>query len=503
MPGYRVLLVGANTIKRYKGLLVGTAVSNTYPRVRRDLLAEERSKIPRAGSVRVALIWPGTYETGMSNLGFLWVYEQLNKQGVATCDRFFSQVGRVDFTDHAPLSLEQGLTLGEYDLIAISIAAEVQMVPLVRMLDAGGVPLKASERTSEHLPIIIGGALTRSNPGLVQGMANVLVWGDGEEAVARLVGLLEQGIPTPETMIEGMTGADGVVQAEETFDVWRPAIASNPVPLVSGLTAKHTTFSEMILAEVVRGCPRACGFCVCSRFSSPMRFAGWEQVVASLPEDELRYGFMGAGIGDYPDLVQLLSWVAEQGKTASVSSLRTDRVSLELAEALFSAGARSATLALDGASQRLRDEIHKGVNEAQFIHAVEHLKAAGLSALKLYAMVGLPGETEEDLIELAGLVARARRILPLTLAMSPFVPKQGTPLGKADFTLISSLTASLGYLKKHLPARQRASQVSPREAWVEYLLSHRGLGDLDRVIEVARGRASFRDWRKAFPEVPA
>lgn len=481
-----------------RGLDLGKTITNNFPRIRREVLASERSRVNRSGSVRVALLWPGSYETGMSNLGFLWVYDQLNRAGISVCDRFFHQIGPMEFSSYPPLSLEEGLTLGQYELIAISIAAEVQLVPLIRMLDAAQVPIMAAERRG-FPPIVIGGALTRSNPSLVAGIGDVLVWGDGEDGIEGLVQALEQGVLDPGGLQQAMAARDGVVPPGSCFEPWNPARARNPQPLVSRITCPGTTFGDMVLAEVVRGCPRACGFCVCSRISSPMRHFPWTAVRDALPPDQDRFGFLGAGIGDYPDLVPLLEWVASRGATAGVSSLRADRLSLDLARALFHAGSRSATLALDGSSQRIRDSISKGISRDQFIVAVENLKKAGMTGVKVYAMFGLPGEEDSDLLELGDLIAEARRIMPLTLALSPFVPKKGTPLANARFAPLQELTRSLGIIRAALPRGQKTSQVSPREAWVEYVLSQASEQDLEKVIEVARGRASYRDWGAAFP----
>jgi radical SAM superfamily enzyme YgiQ (UPF0313 family) len=181
-----------------------------------------------------------------------------------------------------------------------------------------------------------------------------------------------------------------------------------------------------------------------------------------------------------------------------VSSLRVDRLNGDLLDALVRAGTKTVTLALDGASDRLRDAIHKGVTADQFLAAVEACRAAGVHGIKVYAMLGLPGEDDGDVDALAAVLSEAATRASMTLALSPFVPKRGTPLAGAAFTPLPVLAARLDRVRRGLPKGVRLSQVSPREAWVEYALSRAGVEDIDRILVAARSGGRFRDWRRAF-----
>ena len=473
-------------------------MSIAFPKLRREFLADEHGLSPAGGDVRVGLVWPAAYETGMANLGFHWAWDAFRRGG-ADVQRYFAKVGSVRFDTPEvgpPLSLEAGLPLGDREVVAISIAAEADLGSLVRMLDAARIPpLRADRKGGPAL--IAGGPLTRSNPALLLPIADVVVWGDGEPAMERLVDALANGVVTGPALREAMAGAPGVL-LDALPDVWSPAVAEGVLPVVARVTTRRSAFPGMRLVEPVRGCPRACTFCVCSGRAAPFRHVDASRVLAAIPEDDGRVGLVGAGIGDWPDLTRTVSALADRDVTVGVSSLRVDRLDPELLDALVRGGTQTVTLALDGASDRLRTLIRKGVTGERFLHAVEACRDADVHGIKVYAMLGLPGEEDEDVDALAAVLSEAAARASMTLALSPFVPKRGTPLAGAAFTPLQVLAARLDRLRRGLPKGVRLSQVSPREAWVEYALSRAGAEDSDGILAAARAGGRFRDWRRVF-----
>ena len=468
-----------------------------YPKLRREVLADEAGPAPTGGDVRVGLLWPAAYELGMASLGYLWAWDALQRGG-ADVQRYFARVGRLRFDrpdSGPPLSLEAGLPLGDREVVAVSIAAEADLGALVRMLDAAQIPVLRKDR--ERGPAIVaGGPLTRSNPAPLLAIADVVVWGDGEPAMARLVDALAAGIVDGEGLREAMAGAPGVL-LDALPEVWSPCAAEGVLPVVARATTPRSAFPGMRLVEPVRGCPRRCAFCVCSGYSAPFRRADADRVLAAIPTDDRRIGLVGAGIGDWSDLARVVTTLADRGVSVGVSSLRADRLNRELVEGLVRAGTKTVTLALDGASDRLRSAIHKGVTAACFLEAVEICRGAGVHGIKVYAMLGLPGEEDEDVDALAALLREAAGRASVTLALSPFVPKRGTPLAGAPFAPLPLLAARLDRLRRGLPKGVRLSQVSPREAWVEYALSQADVGDIEGILSAARAGGRFRDWRRA------
>jgi len=472
-------------------------VSSGFPKLRREFLADERGDMPVGGDVQVGLLWPDAYETGMANLGFLWAWDALQRGG-ADVQRYFAQVGRTRFDRSdagPPLSLEAGLPLGDREVIAISIAAEADLGALVRMLDAARIPPLRRDR-SRGPAVVAGGPLTRSNPAPLLAIADLVVWGDGEPAMARLVEALGAGVADGQGLREAMAGAAGVLM-DELPKRWLPCAAEDVLPVVAPVTTPRSAFPGMRLVEPARGCPRSCAFCVCAGSAAPFRCVDADCTLGAISEDERRVGLVGAGIGDWPDLARVVSTLADRGVTVGVSSLRADRLDGDLLDALVRAGTKTVTLALDGASDRLRGAIRKGVTGERFLEAVEACREAGVHGIKVYAMLGLPGEEDEDVDALAELLREAAGRSSTTLALSPFVPKRGTPLERAPFAPLPVLSARIDRLRRGLPKGVRLSQVSPREAWVEHALSRAGAEDIERIVAGARAGGRYRDWRRA------
>ena len=393
------------------------------------------------------------------------------------------------------MSLEAGLSLGDREVVAVSIAAEADLGALVRMLDAAQIPPLRRDRVGGPA-VIAGGPLTRSNPAPLLAIADVVVWGDGEPAMERLVDALAAGVVDGAGLREAMAGASGVL-IDALPEVWSPCSAEDVLPVVARVITTRSAFPGMRLVEPVRGCPRNCAFCVCAGRAAPFRRVDADQVLAAIPEGERRVGLVGAGIGDWSDLTRTVTALADREVSVGVSSLRVDRLHGDLLDALVRAGTKTVTLALDGASDGLREAIHKGVTGEQFLEAVEACRTAGVHGIKVYAMLGLPGEGDEDIDALAALLREASTRASLTLALSPFVPKRGTPLADAPFASLPVLGARLDRLRRGLPKGIRLSQVSSREAWVEYALSRAGVEDIDGILTAARAGGRFRDWRRA------
>jgi len=472
-------------------------VDSSYPRLRREVLADERGPAPSGGDVAVGLLWPAAYKTAMASLGFLWVWDTLVRGGVDV-QRYFARVGAVRFDlegSGPPLSLEAGLPLGDRELIAVSIAAEADIGALVRMLDAAQIPVLRRDRPRGPA-IVIGGPLTRSNPAPLLPIADVVVWGDGEPAMEYLLDAVAAGVVDGPGLREAMAGAPGVL-TDELPDRWAPCAAKDALPVVARVTTPRSAFPNMRLVEPVRGCPRACGFCVCAGRSAPFRCLDADQALAAIPTDEPRIGLVGAGIGDWPDLTQVVTALADLGISVGVSSLRADRINGDLLDALVRAGTKTVTLALDGASDRVRAMIRKGITGEVFLAAVEACRVAGVHGIKVYAMLGLPGEEDEDVDALAALLREAAGRASITLALSPFVPKRGTPLAEAAFGPLPLIAARIDRLRRALPKGVRLAQVSVREAWVEDALSRATAEDIDAIIAAARAGGRYRDWHRA------
>jgi radical SAM superfamily enzyme YgiQ (UPF0313 family) len=208
-------------------------------------------------------------------------------------------------------------------------------------------------------------------------------------------------------------------------------------------------------------------------------------------------------VSDHPRLVRILEALVGAGKGVGVSSLRPDRLSDSLVGVLKRGGAKTLTTAADGASQRLRDRIQRRTREEDLVRAAELCRRHGLARLKLYEMVGLPGETDADLDEMVRLARELGKIVPLSLGVAPFVAKRRTPLDGAPFAGVAEVRRRLRYLKRGLKGRAEVRPTSPRWAWVEYRLAQGGMDAGLAALRAWREGADFSAWVRAFTSTDA
>ncbi len=219
-----------------------------------------------------------------------------------------------------------------------------------------------------------------------------------------------------------------------------------------------------------------------------------------IPGDVPRVGLVGAAVTDHPRIVELVRTLVQDGREVGISSLRADRLCArpELVSLLAQSGARTLTTAADGASERLRIALDRKTNAAQLIQTAELARAAGFARLKLYLMVGLPGEEDADLDELVKLADEISRILPLRFGCAPFVAKRNTPMDGSPFTPIEETERRIAYLRAKLRGRAEIRPTSARWAWVEYMLAQ---GDESAGLaaeDAWRAGGSFASWKRAF-----
>jgi radical SAM superfamily enzyme YgiQ (UPF0313 family) len=347
--------------------------------------------------------------------------------------------------------------------------------------------------------VVAGGPLTFSNPLPLSPFVDVLLLGEAEELIHRLLDAVE-GFPDRARLLRHLATQPGFYVPGQTAELGAVMKADDDrLPARSQILTPHTELRSMFLIEPERGCSRGCTYCVMRRTTNGgMRTVTPERVLELVPPEAKRVGLVGAAVTDHPRLPDLLAALLEAGREVGVSSLRADRLTHELVGLLARGGARSLTTAADGASERLRVALDRKTTAQQLLNAAQLTRDQGLAHLKLYLMIGLPGETTEDLDELIALAGEIARIVPLVYGVAPFVAKRNTPMDGAPFEPIASIDAKLKYLRSGLRGRAEIRSTSPRWAWVEYMLAQ---GD------AAAGRAahdswlaggSFVAWRKAF-----
>jgi len=471
---------------------------------RLELLAAERGTIVREAPLRVALCYPLPYHAAMSSLGFQVVYRMLNERAGIACERVVlpDDVRAARARGDKLVSLESGRPLSEFDLVAVSMTWDLDIVGLFDLLDLGGIPFTRAARGRWHPPVLVGGPLTASNPLPLADFVDVVVVGDGELAIPKILDGLEDAADRDD-LLDRLGVVPGVWIPERDGDRIPPTQkVTVGLPALGQIVTPHAELSNMFLVEASRGCPRFCKFCLVRAPESPMRESEIDRVMAGIPEWAPRVGFVGAAISEWSGIKAAMRRVVESGRGLGISSLRADRLDAEFVELLARGGSRTMTVASDAPSQRQRNKMAKGIRTEHLLQAARLGRDAGMLKLKLYVIVGLPDETAADLDELVGLARELSAILPTALGISPLVPKLHTPLGDAPFAGMATIDRTLDHLRKGLDGTAEMRATSARWAWVEYRMSQGDAAAGHAALAAWRDGGDFRAWERAFARLP-
>ena len=472
---------------------------------RRALLAAERGTLMKQAETRIALVYPSPYRAAMSSLGYQQIYRVLHAMPEVAADR--AMLPEDDARGGAFVTLETARPVGGYPMLAYSVAYELEIAGVVDTLDRAGIPVLAADRDGRHPLVIAGGPLTFSNPAPLAPIFDVIVLGEGEQLIVELVGIAREAGFDRERVWQALAGRPGYflphVHGERVPPV--AAVDDALLPARSVIATPHTELADMSLTEAARGCSRGCTYCVMRRSTNGgMRIVPRADVIAGIPRDARRVGLVGAAVTDHPDIAAIVRDVVDAGREIGISSLRADKLDDELVGLLARGGYRTLTVAADGASERMRRVVERSTQARHLLRSAELAAAHRLHTLKVYMMLGVPGETDADVDELVALSRELAAIHPrVAYGVAPFVAKRNTPLDGTPFAGIELVDARLARLRRGLAAAGLAGKVtvrptSARWAWVEYMLaqgeSRAGLA----VIDAHRNGGSFAAYRKAF-----
>ena len=274
------------------------------------------------------------------------------------------------------------------------------------------------------------------------------------------------------------------------------------LPAWAPIQTPHTELSNMFLIECERGCSRGCTYCVMRRSTNGgMRIVPKEVILETIPKGQKKVGLVGAAVSDHPKITEIVRELSARGARVGLSSLRPDRLKDDFVEALKGAGYRTLTTALDGPSERMRAVIERRGREPHYVQAAERARRVGMERLKLYLMIGLPGEADEDIDECVSFVTELSRIVPIALGIAPFCAKRNTPLDGMPFAGIKTVEGRLARLRKGLKGRADVRAVSAKWAWVEYVLAQGGMAEGRAVAQAIRAGGRFADFKRAFGEL--
>jgi len=448
----------------------------------------------------------------MSSLGFQTVYALLAGATDIRCERAFlpdrEELEEYRRSGTPLLSLDTSTPLADFDVIAFSTSFEPDYLNIPIILNLARIPLYSSERSQSDPLIIVGGAAFFINPEPVADFIDAICIGEGEDVIPSIVttllspvddgriGLLQAlstiaGVYVPsfyQPNYHDGTLSGYTVESGAPLPVVRtPVCLEQHDPSASQILTENTEFGDMFLVEVSRGCPRGCRFCSSGFIYGAFRQQPFSNVVALIDQGLVhrkKVGLVGAAVSDYAEIGRLCQYIVAKGAKVSVSSLRIDRIDAEMLDALIASGHKTISLAPEGGSQRMRDIIRKNLTEAQILAACEMLISRDILNLKLYFIIGLPGETDTDLDEMVRLIEVIRerviergrankRLGEISVSVNPFIPKPFTPFQWCGMEPLPSLERKVKLLESRL---RRLSNVklkveSLRECYLQALLS--------------------------------
>lgn len=504
-----------------------------------ELYKDEDSRVtvnPHAGQ-KVAIVYPNTYFVGMSNLGLHIIYEEINLRNDSVCERIFlpekKELEAYDKTKTPLMSVETQRPMHQFDVVAFDVTFEMDYFHIPLMLRHGSVPIMGKDRTEFDPIVIAGGPCATFNPEPFADFIDAFIIGEGEGLVSHVLDIIRDG------KLEGLDRPAILRQLADISGVYVPSLyvpiysedgkfkgydITEGVPkrikrhfemlTSSGETVvatNYTEFGAMYIIEVARGCGRHCRFCMagyCFRVPRVRPLDILKEGVERAEKLGKKVGLMGAAISDYPEVDELVNYIRSKDMRYSCASLRADSLTQAVVDGLADSGQKTITIAPETGSERLRRVINKGISEEHLQNAATLSAKSGIQHMRLYIMIGLPTETDEDIEAIVGLAERTQVHMAevgckgrLTLSINPFIPKPFTPFQWMAMDNQKTVEKKLQYIKKALQKNRRIEVLveSPKEAYIQGVLARgdRRLGAVIAACAADRGSKSFKSEMKA------
>ena len=516
---------------------------SSYERHLNDLLKRERGLRPSGGGFPTAVIYPNRYAVGMSNLGFLSVFRRAAEiPGVAAERAFFPDPGHEAALRRAGkpvLTVESRRPLREMDLLLFSISFENDYINLLSMLALSGIPLHSRARGNGYPLIGAGGAAVQINPETISSFVDFFALGEGEELTQEIVTAVMDATDTGadrRDILDTLGSVEGVYvpdHFEAAYD-GRGRLASfhrvsgghdrvkvrkktdlSGLSLSSPIVSEDAEFSDMLLVEMERGCPFGCAFCVASALYSPVRMRPESDIICDIESGaslSTIVGLLGPAVSSHPGLARVLERIKEQGGSVGLPSIRTELLTDEGIGLLSELSTKTLTIAPEAGTERVRRIIGKTMSDGQILDLVGRAAAAGTMNVRAYFLVGLPGETDDDIDGIPDLAKRIRHTLiaatrgagktgRITVSLTPLVPKPHTPLQWMAMEDKKGLSAKIGRIRTVLGKVGGISVIfePPKWSYVQALLSRgdRRVGDI-----LERAVTGNADLNAVFRETP-
>lgn len=470
----------------------------------RALVADEIGTVHKDAPLQVALVYPSPYRAAMSSLGYQTIYRRLNDMSDVCADRaVLPDDVAAQREARVPLyTLERERPVGDYPLLAFSVAYELELAGVVDCLELSGLAALSADRPDDAPLVIAGGPLTFSNPVPLAPFVDAIAMGEGEDLATELIEIFLACGRDRRRTIEALAGRRGWYVPSVDGDEMPPIAQAGDaaLPARSQILTPHTELSSMFLTEAARGCSRGCTYCVMRRSTNGgMRIIDPGLILDGIPADATRVGLVGAAVTDHPRIREVVRGVVDAGRQVGISSLRADKLDDELVGLLARGGYRTLTVASDGASERMRRVVERSTTEKHLIRSAELARKHGMKTVKIYMVIGVPEETDDDIEELIRFTLELTRVHPrIALGVAPFVAKRHTPLDGTDFAGIKLVGSRLDRLRKGLRGKAKVRPVSARWSWVEYMLAQGTRTAGLALYDAHKAGGSFADYKRAF-----
>ena len=508
----------------------------------RQTLAREVGYVqkPHVNRMRVGLAFPNTYFVGMSNLGFQTVYRLFNDHPDTVCERVFlppkQELKSLVERNARLVTLESETPLNDLDVLAFSVSFEWDYTNVLTMLRLAGLPLRAADRDHRHPLVVIGGAVTFVNPEPLALFADVIAAGEGEVLVPSLLEAVASATSRGDllTKLAQRRGFyipsfyDVRYHDDRTIAAFVPREGTGAPPVVKKAALKtteavdppctsiftpDTEFGSRFLIEVVRGCANLCRFCWAGYNYLPVRAFPTSRILELAQAARAhanRVGLVSIALCDHPDIELILTKLAEMGYSISPASLRLDDLTPTIVRLLRESGERTLTIAPETGSDRLRRVINKTVTNDEILEKADLIFSSGIENLKLYYMIGLPTETDEDLEAMRDQTIQLRDIMMkyavgrghagrIIGSVNPLVPKPGTAYQWLPMTDTKEIERKMKRLHAMVDNIDHVyfSIKSERHSYYQALMS---LGDRRVAPAIEAAERNGGNWRQAVQE---
>jgi len=508
----------------------------------RQTLAREVGYVqkPHVNRMRVGLAFPNTYFVGMSNLGFQTVYRLFNDHPNTVCERVFlppkQELKTLVERNARLVTLESETPLNDLDVLAFSVSFEWDYTNVLTMLRLAGLPLRAADRDHRHPLVVIGGAVTFVNPEPLALFADVIAAGEGEVLVPSLLEAVASATSRGDLLLKLAQRRGFYIPSfydvryhdDSTIAAFVPREGTD-APLVVKKAAVKTTealdppctsiftpdteFGSRFLIEVVRGCANLCRFCWAGYNYLPVRAfptARILELAQAARAHANRVGLVSIALCDHPDIELILTKLSEMGYSISPASLRLDDLTPTIVRLLRESGERTLTIAPETGSDRLRRVINKTVTNDEILEKADLIFSSGIENLKLYYMIGLPTETDEDLEAMRDQTVQLRDIMMkyakgrghvgrIVGSVNPLVPKPGTAYQWLPMTDTKEIERKIKRLHALVNNIDHVffSIKSERHSYYQALMS---LGDRRVAPAIEAAERNGGNWRQAVQE---